>query len=269
MIIIGERINSTRKSIRPAVENRDGAVIEEEARKQAEAGAHYIDVNAGALTAGEPEALAWLVKTVQAVVDLPLALDSANPEAIAAGLKVHRGRPIINSINGEQQRIDALLPLIRESGARVIALCMDERGVPRTAEQRIEVGTKLVELLGEAGVAPEDIFVDPCVMTIAAPEEGQDPPGLALIKTVAALREKFPEVHIVAGVSNISHMLPKRPLLNRAACIALMAHGLDAAIIDPTDRALMSLIIAAEAVLGRDEYCVNYVAAEREGRLVV
>lgn len=249
--------------------NRDTAFIQQEARKQAEAGAHYIDVNAGTLLEGEPEALEWLVTTVQEVVALPLSLDSPRRAALERALRVHRGRPIINSITAERERFSSLLPLVVEYNCRVIALCMDDEGVPRTGVRRMEIGSRLVEELTGAGVAPDDIFLDPCVMPVSVSEENVEPPGVVVYDCLRQLRESFPGVHLSAGLSNVSFGLPKRKLINQAACLVFMAAGLDAAILDPTDARLMSLIAAAEAVLGRDEFCMNYLALSREERLVV
>jgi 5-methyltetrahydrofolate--homocysteine methyltransferase len=264
MLIIGERINSTRKSIAPAVKERNASLIQEEARKQAEAGAHYLDCNGA--TVGreeEPAALGWLVETVQACVDLPIALDSPNPEAIAAALQRHRGRAIINSISGESEKLERLLPLVRDYRTKVIALCMDDNGMPRTSEERVRIGLRLVARLLAAGVPEEDIIVDPLLLPISV-DTGH---GRHALQAITELKCHFPNIQISVGLTNVSYGLPERRCLNRAMLLLAMGAGLDAVICDPTDRELMTLVTAAEALLGRDEFCAGYLAAARAGRL--
>jgi cobalamin-dependent methionine synthase I len=264
MLIVGERINSTRKSMAPAVKERNAAFIQDEARKQTEAGADYLDCNAA--TVGreeEPEALSWLVQTVQGVVDRPISLDSPNPAAIEAALKVHRGTPIINSISGEREKLKRLLPLVREHRAKVIALCMDDEGMPKTAEDRLRVGLPLVERLLAAGVREEDVIVDPLLMPISVDSEH----GNHAFRTITEFKRQYPNIQVSVGLTNVSFGLPERRWLNRAALLLAMGAGLDAVICDPTDRDLMAMLLAAEALLGRDEFCANYLSAARAGRL--
>ncbi len=269
MIVIGERINSTRKAVKPAVVDRDTAFIQDEARKQAEAGASYIDVNAGALVDGEPEALCWLVETVQAAVDLPCALDSPRPAAIEAAIQVHRGAPLINSINLEKDRVEQLIPLAAKHKAKVIALAMDER-IPETIQGRIDCAMKLIDTLNAGGVPDEDIFLDPCILGVGT-WDGMtgDHPGVIAIETMKAVRARSEAIHICSGLSNVSFGLPARKLVNRAAMVLFMAAGMDSAICDPLDDSLMSIMLAAETVLNRDEFCANYIAASRAERLIL
>jgi cobalamin-dependent methionine synthase I len=270
MLIIGERINSTRKSIAPAVRDRNAALIQDEARKQAEAGAHYLDCNAATVgQQAEPEALCWLVQTVQEAADLPVSLDSPNPVAIEAALRVctgeagTRGSPIINSISGEREKLERLLPLVRDYRARVIALCMDDDGMPRTSDDRLRVGTRLVEHLLAAGVPAEAIILDPLLVPVSVDTEN----GRHALRAIATFRERYPTIQISVGLTNVSYGLPERRWLNRAMLMLAMGAGLDAAICDPTDHELMALLLAAEALLGQDEFCVNYLASARAGRL--
>jgi 5-methyltetrahydrofolate--homocysteine methyltransferase len=264
MLIIGERINSTRKAIAPAVRERNAALIQEEARKQAEAGAHALDCNAA--TVGreeEPERLCWLVEVAQEATGLPVALDSPNPDAIAAALAVHRGTPILNSISGEQEKLARLLPLAREHRARVIALCMDDEGMPRTGEDRVRIGTRLMESLTAGGIPETDVILDPLLVPISVDTEN----GAHALRAIAELRARFPRTPISVGLTNVSYGLPERRWLNRAMLVLAMGAGLDAAICDPTDRELMALLRATEALLGRDEYCAEYLATARAGLL--
>lgn len=262
MLIVGERINTSRKAIAPAVENRDAEFIIDTARKQFEAGANYIDANAGTLLKGEPDALEWLVTTIQDAVDAPICIDSPNPEAISRALKVHKGQAMINSITAEKERYNGIVPLVKEYNAKVIALAMGDGGIPDNAEGRIAVARDLIDKLTGEGVKLENIYVDPLVYPVATgPQYGR-----AVLDTIRTVRSEYPGVHAICGLSNVSHGLPVRKLLNQAFLVMCIEAGLDAAIIDPLDQRLMSLIYASEAILGCDEYCTDYLMAAREGK---
>jgi 5-methyltetrahydrofolate--homocysteine methyltransferase len=263
MIIIGELINTSRKAIAPAVENRDAAFIQDIAKKQVAAGATYVDVNAGTRVYDEPEALTWLVETVQAAVDAPLCIDSPNPKAIKAALAVHKGQAMINSITAEKERYAEILPLVVEHKARILALCMDDAGMPETAEQRLAIVEVLYQGLTNAGVKPDDIFFDPLVKPISVNINF----GHEVLDTIRQIHQKYPGVHTTCGLSNVSFGLPARKLLNQAFLVMCMANGMDAVILDPLDQNIMSLLLASKALLGRDEYCMGYLTAQREGRL--
>ncbi len=263
MLIVGERLNTSRPAAREMVARRDAAAVRQEAARQAEAGAAYIDVNAGTFLAEEPEVLRWMVTTVQEAVALPLCLDSPNPSALAGALRVHRGKALLNSITGEKARWDAVLPLVRDTGSAVVALALDDAGMPRSAAEAVAKGSRVVEKLLAAGVPAGDIFVDPLVRPVSAD-------GGAAVAALDALRElrgKYPGVHAICGLSNVSFGLPRRSLVNQAFLAAAVAAGLDAAILDPLDGSLMALLLAAEAVLGLDPHCRRYLRAYRAGRL--
>ena len=266
MLIIGEKINTTRKSMGRAVEERNAEMIRQEAVKQVQAGAHTLDVNCGTVSAeAEPEALTWLVKTVQSAVDLPLCLDSPNPAALTAGLAVHQGKPMINSISGEGGRYGQILPLVKQYGASVVALGMDDRGIPQNSEQAFEVGIKLVNDLLIDGVPIDDIYFDPLVRSVATS------PG-AVIDTLRLMQDlgsKFPGLHFVSGLSNVSFGLPERRHLNRAFVVLSVAGGLDAVIMDPLDETMSALIYAAEALMNKDRFCLKYIEAYHQGKLKV
>jgi 5-methyltetrahydrofolate--homocysteine methyltransferase len=264
MLIIGERINSTRKTIAPAVKERDTAFIQEEARKQANAGADYLDCNAA--TVGreeEPEALCWLVQTVQEAVDLPISIDSPNAEAIEAALKVHRGTPIINSITGERERLERLVPIVRDHQAKVIALCMDDEGMPSTSDDRVRIGMRLIARLMAAGVPEEDVIVDPLLMPISVDALH----GRHVLHAIDQFKRYCPYTKVSVGLTNVSYGLPERRWLNRAMLLLALGVGLDAMICDPTDHDLRALLVAAETLLGRDEFCAHYLASARAGDL--
>ncbi|HHW48764.1 MAG TPA: methyltetrahydrofolate cobalamin methyltransferase [Clostridiaceae bacterium] len=264
MIIIGEKINSTLKTVRTAIEKYDAAAIQELAKKQYNIGASYIDVNAGELHEDEPERLAWLVNTIQDVLDVPFSIDSPNPKAIEAALKTNKNpKPIINSITDEKERYNAIVPLAAEYKTGIIALCMDDEGMPETVDGRIKIAERLVEKLTREGIPPGDIYIDPMIRPIGTGSHY----GMVALETMRRIRAEIPEVHIVCGLSNISFGIPARKLMNRAFLVAAMTAGMDAAILDPLDKKLMSFVYATEALLGKDDYCMNYINKFREGEI--
>jgi cobalamin-dependent methionine synthase I len=264
MLIVAERVNASRKAIRAALEKLDAAAIANEVRIQAAAGAHYIDVNAGTFPGREAELLCWLVDVAQAETKLPLCLDSPDPAALAAALPRIKGeRPMINSINLEPERFDSILPLARQYNAKLIALVQGE-GIPAAgAPEKIELAIRLVDKLVDGGMPLDDLYVDPLVFPVGTDSN-------SALATVTAMREimaHFPGVHTICGLTNVSHGLPARKLINRTFLAGAIANGMDAAIIDPTDALLMATLLGAEAVFGRDEYCVNLIEAFQDGKL--
>lgn len=266
MIIIGEKINSTLKSVRPAIESYDTAAIQDLAKRQYEAGATFIDVNAGMFHNDEPERLEWLVNTVQQVVDAPFSIDSPNPKAIERALKANKNpKPIINSITDEKERFNAILPLILEYNTGIVALCMDDTGMPETVKDRVVIAERLINKLSKEGVKLEDIYIDPMVRPVGTGSHY----GTVAIETIRQVKAEFPEVHITCGLSNISYGIPARKLMNQAFLIAAIAAGMDGAILDPMDKKLMSFIYAGEALMGVDDYCINYITKFKEGELEI
>lgn len=263
MIVVGEKINTSRKSIAEAVENRDAQFIIKTAREQAEAGANYIDVNAGTFVDREAEQLCWLVETIQSELVLPLCLDSPNSQALSEAMKLHKGDPMINSISLEKDRFDALLPIVTSQPCHVVALCMSQTSMPTTVEERVSVGSELIAKLTEAGIAREKIYVDPLVQPVSVDIQM----GVAVLGAIRQIMDSFPGVNTICGLSNISFGLPSRALINRNFLALAMANGLSAAILDPTDKYLMSTLLAVEMVLGRDEYCERFIDAYQNGSL--
>jgi cobalamin-dependent methionine synthase I len=262
MFLIGELINSTRKRIREAVLARDAGYIQEIAVKQRDAGADRLDVNGG-VAGQEAECLAWLVNVVQEAVDLPLCLDSSDAEALKGALPLVKGQPMINSITDEEARFEVILPLLKEYNAKVVALSMGASGPPSGLDDRVATGCRLVDRLTGAGIALDDIYVDPCVLPVSTgPAYGR-----CVAEAVGQIMARYPGVHTSVGLSNVSFGLPVRKLLNQTFLVLLMSQGLDAAILDPCDRQLMANIAAAEALLGRDEFCAGYLRAFRAGKL--
>lgn len=264
MIIIGEKINSTLKAVRPAIETYDVAAIQDLAKRQCEAGASYIDVNAGMFHADEPVRLEWLVNTVQAVTDVPLSIDSPNAKAMHRALKANRnGKPILNSITDETERFEAVLPLVVEYKTAVIALCMDDKGMPETVEDRVCIADRLISKLTRSGVDLCDIFIDPMVRPIGTGSHY----GRVAIETMREVKHRYPEAHVTCGLSNVSFGIPARKIMNQTFLVAAIAAGMDCAILDPLDRKLMTFLYAAEALMGHDDYCMNYLTMFREGQL--
>lgn len=263
MIIVGEKINTSRKRIAEAVEKRDADAITEVAREQAEAGANYIDVNAGTFLEQEADCLCWLVETVQQTVDLPLCLDSPSPKALAAAIKCHRGEPMINSISLEPDRYQALLPVVTGYPCSVIALCMAETAMPTSIKDRVQAGTEIVTRLTKAGIPLGKIYVDPLIQPVSVDTRM----GKAALGAISEIMKKFPGINTICGLSNVSFGLPCRHLLNRAFLTLGIDHGLSAAILDPTDNRLMAILRAAEVLLDRDEFCGRFIDAYQNGLL--
>lgn len=264
MIIIGELINSTRKKIKEAIANGDSDYIQSIAKKQVLGGADFVDVNAGAFVHDEVKYLLWLVEVVQQVCDKPLALDSPNPKALEEAIKIHQGTPMINSITMEQDRFAKILPLVKEYDAKVIALCMDDKGMPETATDRLKIAEKLINELDKEGVKPDRVFLDPLIKPISVNGEY----GLQALDTISGIAAWKTGAHITCGLSNISYGLPKRMLLNQAFLVMAMTRGLDSAIIDPTEKQMTSLIKAAEVLLNKDDFGMEYIRASRADELV-
>jgi len=263
MLVIAEKINSSRKTIAKAVEEKNSRFIIEIAKKQAEAGAHFIDVNVGTFLEQEVQYLCWLVETVQQAVDLPLCLDSPNPKALAAAMKVHRGDPIINSISLEKDRYEALLPVITSRPCHIIALCMSQTAMPKTTDDRVRAGEEIIMRLQKEGIPNNRIYVDPLIQPVSVDTRM----GMEALGAIKALGEAFSEVNTVCGLSNISFGLPSRALLNRNFLVLAAFCGLSAAILDPTDNKLMAALRAVEVLINKDEYCENYIDAFQQGIL--
>jgi cobalamin-dependent methionine synthase I len=264
MIIIGERINTSRPGVEPAVRERNAAYIQNEVAMQLAAGATIIDVNTGTLLDEEPEALAWIVKVAQETEAVPLCIDSPNPAAIKAALAVCKGKAVVNSISGEGTRYQEIVPLVKQYGTGVVVLTMDDGGIPSTSSDRIKVAGSLIERLTADGVSVCDIYIDPLVQPISTDRTQ----CLAVTETISATHKLYPGIHTTCGLSNVSFGLPARKLLNRTCLSMFVAAGLDSVICDPLDKEMMKAIYAANVLVGRDDFCVGYISAYRSGRLI-
>ncbi|HEX8924842.1 MAG TPA: dihydropteroate synthase [Terriglobales bacterium] len=263
MLIIGEKINGTRKLVNKAVLERDADHIRKLAISQIEAGSDALDVNAGTSPDREPEDIVWLINTVQEVTDKPLCLDSPNPDALLAGLSATKQVPIINSISMEEARLRGVLPIVAQYGCRVLALALDGGTIPTTCEGRMAIVHRLMEETRKAGVPDEKVYVDPLVMSVGTDSNA----CLTTLATMRAILAAYSKAHLTAGLSNVSFGLPARTLLNRAFLTLAIEAGLDSAIVDPTDRGLMETMYATYAVLGRDRHCAQYNRAFRAGKI--
>jgi cobalamin-dependent methionine synthase I len=262
MFIVGELINASRKKIGTAIENQDADAIQQIAAAQYENGADYIDVNAGVFVGREAEHLKWLVTTVQEALDAPCCIDSPDPGAIEAALSVHRGTPMINSISMEKERYDALMPLIAGSDYKVVALCMSDAGMPETADARISIADELVNNLVKNNIPLENIYVDPLVQPLST----NDNYGKEFLQSIEMIMRRFPGIHTICGLSNISYGLPERMLLNQTFMVMAITKGLDGAIVNPLDKKMMAAIVTAETLAGKDEWCSEYLQAYRQKR---
>jgi len=265
MIVIGEKINATRKVIAQALADRDADLIVKTAVEQVSAGANYIDANGGDPNPQkEVDNIAWLMGLIQSNTEAAVAVDSANPDAMRKGLSLATRRPILNSISLESDRLEKMMPLVTEFDCMVVALLMSDSGTPCQVEDRLHNAEQLVGKLLKAGKKQEDIIVDPCFLPVST-----DPiNGRYVIDAISLIHQTWPQIHIGGGCSNISFGLPKRKLVNFALLSQAIYHGMDAGLIDPCIPGIMSTIYAAEAVAGKDDFCMNYVMAEREGRLI-
>jgi 5-methyltetrahydrofolate--homocysteine methyltransferase len=263
MLVVGERINSSRKSIEPALRERDAEFIVKEARDQVEAGAHVIDVNTATLMDKEVESLTWAARLIQDSLDIPVCIDSPNPVAVGKVLPFCKGKAMINSITAEAERYAKLIPLIQEHTPNVVGLCMDDRGMPDTAEDRIRIASDLIGNLTKDGVPLGDIYIDPVVTPVSTDTRY----GVAVLDAIEAIMREFPGVHTICGLSNVSFGLPNRRQVNQMFLVMAMTRGLDAVILDPCDRRIMANLITTMTLLGRDEFCTNYLMAFREGKL--
>jgi 5-methyltetrahydrofolate corrinoid/iron sulfur protein methyltransferase len=261
MKIIGEKINGTRKRVAQAIAERDAEFIKDLALKQAKAGSTWLDVNAGTSPEREPEDLVWLIENIQSVVDIPLSLDSASSHSLNIAIQAVNKTPMINSINGEPVKLESILPLVAEHGCPVIALAMDENVIPETSEKRLEAIRKIITQTRDSGIPDDHIYVDPLAMAISTNTQSV----LIVNETMRMVHKEFPEVHFSLGLSNVSFGLPARAIINRTFLTLAMQAGLDCAILDPLDLDVQAAILASEMLLGKDEYCLNYIRASRKG----
>lgn len=261
--IIGERINGLFLDIREAIKNKDPQPIFDWAVKQAEAGAHWLDINTGPVASKEEQAeiMVWLVKTAQEASNLPCCIDTTNWVAIEEALKVHTGKALINSTTAEQAKMDVLFPMAAKYGASIVGLAMNEKGVPKSAEDRTALAMELVANADAHGISPVDLYIDPLVLPVNVAQE-HGPECLEALRQVKLLSNPAPKTTI--GLSNISQKAPNRPLINRTFLAMALVCGLDSAVMDATDTDLVDTAATAGIILNQSIYCDSYLKVFRQ-----
>jgi cobalamin-dependent methionine synthase I len=260
LIIVGERINSSRRVILEALQSHDAEYLCRQALVQEKAGASFIDFNAAAMMDKEIDTLCWAIPLIQRAIKSPLALDTPNPEAMEAALRMHQGRALMNSLSGEPVALNAMLPLVRRYRPRVIALCLDKDGPPKNADVAVFRAQTIADILLTAGLQAQDVFIDPLVRPIGLDHKT----GVLFLDSVEGIKHALPNTKTIAGISNVSFGLPQRRLLNRTLLTMAMARGLDAAICDPLDGELQAVLAASQALLGQDPTLRKYLSYIRE-----
>lgn len=262
MIIIGEKINGSIPSVARAIAEKDAGFIRGLAEIQSAAGADFIDVCASTDVRIELETLKWLIGLVQEVTDTPVAIDSPHARTCVEAIEFCRRPGLINSVSGEGDKMDVVFPAIADTRWECAALLCDDSGIPKTAEKRLEVFARVMKKAGEFNIAPSRLHVDPLVEMLCTSEDGVN----MILGVIGEIRRQYPDIHITGGFSNISYNLPARKLVNQAFCVLAMNAGMDSGILDPASQDLAGMIFATEALLGRDEYCMEYIGAFREGK---
>jgi len=256
LIIIGERINPTGRSrLAQALEAGDLDLVRSEALSQVRQGADILDVNVGVSGIDEPGMLKQAVLAVQEVTDCPLCIDSALPEALSEGLSVCKGKPLVNSVNGEAHKLEQVLPLVKKYGAAVIGLTMDDSGIPKSAEKRLDIAARIVESAERIGIPREDVIIDPLAMAISADDQA----GLETLRAIQLIRDEL-HVNQTLGLSNISFGLPERASINALFLAMAVQSGLTCAIVDPTVWEMRRAVLLTDMLLGRDPFCMRYLS---------
>lgn len=259
-VIIGERINPTgRRKLAAEMAAGDFSRVISDALAQVEAGAHMLDVNAGIPMADEPAILAQAIKLVQSITDVPLSIDSSIVAALESGLAAYQGKPLVNSVTGEEERLEAVLPLVKKYGAAVIAISNDETGISEDPEVRLAVARKIIERAQDHGIPREDVLIDPLVMPIGAMRNA----GRQVFEIARRCRDEL-KVNTCCGASNVSFGLPNRGPLSATFLAMAIGAGLTSAITNPMEAEIKRAIMAADVMNGNDENCLTWIVANRE-----
>ncbi|MDP7621133.1 MAG: methyltetrahydrofolate cobalamin methyltransferase [SAR324 cluster bacterium] len=259
-VMIGERINPTgRKLLSEEMSKGDFSRVEQDTLAQVAAGAHMLDVNAGIPLADEPKILADTIKLVQSLTDVPLSIDSSIVAALQAGLEVYQGKALLNSVTGEEERLEAVLPLVKKYSCAVVAISNDETGISEDPDVRFAVAKKIVDRAKDYGIPSSDIVVDPLVMPIGALNSA----GMQVIKLVRRLQEEL-KVNTTCGASNVSFGLPNRNGINAAFLAMGIASGLTSAITNPLHESVMQSVLGADVMMGNDPNCVRWIKRYRQ-----
>jgi len=259
-VIIGERINPTgRKLLAAEMKAGDFSRVQADAIAQVTAGANVLDVNAGIPLADEPALLAQAIRLVQSLTDVPLSIDSSVVEALEAGLEAYQGKALLNSVTGEEERLERVLPLVKKHGAAVVAICNDDTGISMDIDVRFEVAKKIINRAADHGIPACDVVVDPLVMPVGAMADA----GVQVMQLIRRLRREL-KVNTTCGASNISFGLPNRPGLNPAFLAMAIGAGMTSAITNPLESSLMQAVRGADVLMNHDPQCANWIAAYRE-----
>ena len=257
-VLIGERINPTgKKKLTEALKSGNLEIVRKEAIAQVQAGADILDVNVGALGVDEEVLLPEVVKVVMDTVDVPLCLDSANPVALEKSLKVYQGKPLVNSVTGQENSLKRVLPLIKKYGAAVIGLTMDDDGIPDDVDKRVAIAHKIVERAEKVGIPREDVIIDCLTLAVGA----NDKAGVVVIESIRRVREEL-GVNLTLGASNISFGLPDRDIINSAFITVAICTGVTCPIVDVAK--VRPAVLATDLILGRDRYAMRYIKAYQQ-----
>jgi 5-methyltetrahydrofolate--homocysteine methyltransferase len=256
--IIGERINPTgRKKLAAEMAEGNYERVIADAIAQVNAGAHMLDVNTGIPMADEPTLMKHVIELVQSITDVPLSIDSSIVEALASGLEAYQGKALVNSVTGEEDRLESVLPLVKKYNAAVIGISNDETGISDDPEERFAVAKKIMERALDHGIPKDDVLIDPLVMPVGAMQNA----GRTVFQIIRRVRQEL-NCNTVCGASNVSFGLPNRPILNAAFVPMLIASGMTAAITNPLENEILKAIIAADVLMGNDENCLNWIQSK-------
>jgi 5-methyltetrahydrofolate--homocysteine methyltransferase len=266
LIVIGEKINGAIPSTAEAIRRKDAEMIKSLAIAQTEAGADYLDICAGTGPDLEYETLVWLLDAAQSVSELPVCIDSPDPQMILKTFPHIKKPGIINSVSGEGNKCKTLFPFLKKYPEwKVIALTCDDQGIPPDAERKTEIALRLIENAVKEGIPPESLYIDPLALSLSATNDAM----LQFMDAIRRIKAVYPTVHFTSGLSNISYGMPARGVINRNFLVLALSAGMDSAIMDPTNRAMTETIYAAEALLGMDKFCSKYNKAYRLGKIGV
>jgi 5-methyltetrahydrofolate--homocysteine methyltransferase len=264
MMIIGEKINGAIPKTAEAIQNRDDAYIRELAKSQEDAGADYLDVCAGGDSKDEYDTLCWLIDVVQSAASKPICVDSPDPRILVKVLPQIKKPGIINSISGEGDKCDVLLPVLRDNPDwSAVALCCDNKGISSAVSDKTKIAFELIEKAGIYGVTPDRLYIDPLVLAVSVVNDG----AVNFLEAIRIIKGKYPAARVAAALSNVSYGMPARGLINRNFLTLIMQAGIDAIIADPLNRGVVETIYATEALLGRDKLCRNFNKAFRAGKI--
>ncbi len=260
VVIIGERINPTgRRKLAAALEAGELELVKADARSQVEAGAQVLDVNVGISGADEVSLMLAALSAVREVTDVPLCIDSADPKVLAAGLEVYDGKALVNSVNGEEAKLKEVLPVVAQYQAAVVALTMDDEGIPSDVERRLVIADKILNHAAGVGIPPQDVIIDPLAMSVAADDQA----GLIALQSLAAIRDHL-GVNQTIGASNVSFGLPDRRSVNATFLAMAVVNGLTCPITDPTVWEIRRTLLLSDLLRGQDEFAMNYITAYRD-----